>query len=676
MSKKMKITTAIILAVVLVALIVVLVVVLTDKEDDGDHTINGSISFNVGDNGLNLDSVSYRSGYNTSIPLTLASYTQGNMNMAKVNINNLPYEDKSFVLYFTVTNTSTNIYDVQPETTLNANLEGVTVSASGKIDSGETTTIELYITSTRSKSIDLGNAIIAISKNYTDLGYTFLLNMLTDYTGSASEVVIPSTYKTDASGNYIEDLDGSGTSVASISYGVFSGNQTLTSVTIPSTVTSIKDRAFASCTSLHTVNFETNSHLLTIGSGAFRSCTSLTTVTIPSTVTSIGGGAFASCSSLQTVNFETNSRLETIGNRAFQYCTSLTDITLPSTVTSIGDEIFDNCINLQRADISNCKITSIPVSAFDRCSSLTSITIPSTVTSIGDYAFRYCYALAIVYNRSNLTITAGDYASAAGYYAKEVVTSGQAVGEIITENQIQYYVNETTGDKIALAPSVLRDSLTSVILASDTTAVNQNAFVECPNLIYTYSGEAMYLGSADNEYYALIGTNVDTITSIQIHQNCNIIADYAFYDKSNLQTVYFGENSQVQRIGRNAFASCQNLQVVDFGANSQLKIIAENAFHSCRALTTITIPATVTNIGEDVFVNCSQLATVIIDSQYVYTSETDRYSSGNLLRNATTVKVPTSIVNAYDNAYLESASFSTSSESINGVAYTVFTRVA
>ena len=63
-----------------------------------------------------------------------------------------------------------------------------------------------------------------------------------------------------------------------------------------------------------------------------------------------------------------------------------------------------------------------------------------------------------------------------------VTLNNPQVGEIITENQVQYYINETTGEKIALAPAIVRDSLKSVVLASDTTEINRYAFEYCINL--------------------------------------------------------------------------------------------------------------------------------------------------------------------------------------------------
>ena len=96
----------------------------------------------------------------------------------------------------------------------------------------------------------------------------------------------------------------------------FYGCSSLTSVTIPNSVTSI-------------------------GGWTFQDCSSLTSVTIPNSVTSIGEGAFTSCSSLTSVTIPNS--VTSIGGWAFQFCSSLISVTIPNSVTSIGEGAFTSC---------------------------------------------------------------------------------------------------------------------------------------------------------------------------------------------------------------------------------------------------------------------------------------------------------------------------------------------
>ena len=71
--------------------------------------------------------------------------------------------------------------------------------------------------------------------------------------------------------------------------------RTATSITIPSSVTSIGGGAFFDCAALTSVTIP--SSVTSIGGSAFSGCIRLTSVTIPASVTSIGAGAFYGCSS-------------------------------------------------------------------------------------------------------------------------------------------------------------------------------------------------------------------------------------------------------------------------------------------------------------------------------------------------------------------------------------------
>ena len=78
-----------------------------------------------------------------------------------------------------------------------------------------------------------------------------------------------------------------------------------------------------------------------IGDSAFAYCYSLTSITIPDSVTTIGESAFSSCESLTSVTI--GDSVTTIGEWAFAHCSSLTSITIPDSVTTIGEDAFEGC---------------------------------------------------------------------------------------------------------------------------------------------------------------------------------------------------------------------------------------------------------------------------------------------------------------------------------------------
>ena len=166
---------------------------------------------------------------------------------------------------------------------------------------------------------------------------------------------------------------------------LYLNNKLIEELVIPDGITTIKQYAFAGCSSLESVTIPNS--VTNIENSAFGGCTSLTSITIPNSVTSIGDVAFWNCSSLTSITIPNS--VTSIGYRAFASCDSLTSIIIGNSVTSIGEEAFDGCSSLTFVTIGN-SVTSIGDAAFRSCSSLTSITIPNSVTTIGGGAFSSC----------------------------------------------------------------------------------------------------------------------------------------------------------------------------------------------------------------------------------------------------------------------------------------------
>ena len=186
--------------------------------------------------------------------------------------------------------------------------------------------------------------------------------------------------------------------VTSIGIGAFYGCSGLTSLTLPSSVTSIGWSAFSGCSGLTSLTIP--SGVTSIGWSAFSGCSGLTSLTLPSSVTSIGWGAFEGCSGLTSLIIP--SSVTSIGNYAFKGCSGLTSLTIPSSVTSISEGAFEGCSGLTNLTIPS-GVTSIGIAAFRGCSGLTSLTIPSSVASIGNYAFKGCSGLTSLTIHSGVT---------------------------------------------------------------------------------------------------------------------------------------------------------------------------------------------------------------------------------------------------------------------------------
>lgn len=216
-------------------------------------------------------------------------------------------------------------------------------------------------------------------------------------------------------------------SVTKIQDYAFWGCTALTSMTIPSTVTTFGNSVFSLCSGLTQINVAATNPILSSVDGvlfnkaqtkliaypnskssvytipstvtsidnyAFESCTGLGSVTIGNNVTSLGEGAFYNCTGLTSLSIGTG--LTSIGTNAFYNCYSLGTIVIPNNVKFLGLDAFGYCSGLTNLDMGT-GITSIDIYAFTYCTSLTSLIIPRSVTSIGGWAFSYCTGLTNIH---------------------------------------------------------------------------------------------------------------------------------------------------------------------------------------------------------------------------------------------------------------------------------------
>jgi len=165
---------------------------------------------------------------------------------------------------------------------------------------------------------------------------------ITGYSGSGGALVIPSSI--------------GGLPVTGISYGAFRQQASLTSVTIPATVTSI-DYAFSDCPGLSSINVDAANPNFSSENGVLFDKLQTTLIRypaglagayiIPASVTSIWLRAFSGCSGLTSVTIP--SGVIDIHCLAFSLCTGLRSITIPNSVTYIGSEAFGSCSRLSSA---------------------------------------------------------------------------------------------------------------------------------------------------------------------------------------------------------------------------------------------------------------------------------------------------------------------------------------
>ena len=394
--------------------------------------------------------------------------------------------------------------------------------------------------------VHTGDSKMANKDGY--LFYTYEgVNYLIEYTGTDIQLTLPENYngenyKIHNYAFYQRDSLTSVTmpnSVTSIGGSAFSDCSSLASITIPDSVTSIGGSAFSGCGSLASITIPDS--VTSIGESAFKGCSSLTNVTIPDSVTNLGAYAFNGCSSLTSVTI--GNSVTSIEDRTFSGCNSLTRVAIPDSVTNIGKYAFQNCNSLTNVTIGN-GVTSIGREAFYGCLCLTSITLGNNVMSIGEYAFDDCDSLVEVINKSSLDIVKGsvDY----GYVAYNAIEVHTGDSKMVNKDGYLFYTYEDINYLVKY--------------------VGMDIQLTLPE---NYNGEDYMIHNYTFKYR-------EDLTSVTIPDSVTSISDYAFYYCCGLTSITIGNG--VTRIGVNAFENCYRLTRINFnGTKAEWNAISKGS---------------------------------------------------------------------------------------------------
>lgn len=460
------------------------------------------------------------------------------------------------------------------------------------------------------------NSITASAAEVTADGLKYEVNedgnaiTITGYSGTSSDVVIPSK---------IKDVP-----VTAIGEDVFYRNKTIINVTIPDSVTSIGEYAF----------FESG----------------LENVNIPNTVTSIGAHAFHGTFITDLVIPDS---LESISKYTFNNCKWLTNVTLPVSVKSIGDTAFESCpkltnvkyagsladwcsISIDRGNgpLTNAKITLSQGEQIICGSTLIWTLDDNGVLTIkgNDEAFpefwvdnkavEWCdkkeNVKKVVFDTPNLT-TLGS-----GAFFKFVnLESIDLPDSLTTINQLAFYTcsalkNITLPDSLTVISNYIFyncTSLTAINIPDNVESIGDEVFCHCPLSEVTIP---------------------DTVTSIGI---------YAFSD-TNLTKITIPNS--VASLGYGVFQSCSSLSEVTLP--DSLTFIPSSTFTNCTSLESITIPDPVTEIRYGAFSGCSSLSDITIPDSVTLI---DNVAFGRC-ENLTSITIPDSVTSIGNYAFYES----------------------
>lgn len=366
-----------------------------------------------------------------------------------------------------------------------------------------------------------------------------------------------------------------GDSVTSIGYSAFDHCTSLTSITIPDSIVSLGGSAFKACNKLESADIGSN--VTALGYGTFQGCASLTHITIPDSVQSLGSYVFDGCASLKTVTV--GKGVTTIGQKAFYNCSSLTGITLPDSVITVGSSAFEGCTGLETVTIGN-GVTEIEDKAFFGCAGLSTCVIGNSISEIGCEAFSGCAGLTDITLPASLTVL-GEKA----FYKCSKLESIRFLGESFTNRYIIYDILPEDCFGVCINPD--GEYYCENCNPQSRSALSHiNPTVE----IYIPAGDASWDPYVE-ELDFLIWVRYDPDTQPPAETEQGIV--YEIVNGEVMITDYTGAAADLvipSEIGGYPVTAIEGL-----------------AFSGCDSLISITVPDSITAIGDGAFFGCSRL---------------------------------------------------------------------
>ena len=392
--------------------------------------------------------------------------------------------------------------------------------------------------------------------------------------------------------------------ITSIGTNAFKGI-TIENFTLPDTVVTVKDYAFAKSGIVNFIVSETAESIV-FGNYVFEGSSNLASFNVTYNMKDVGVGLFKDCVSLETVVI--NPLWIKIPDKTFSGCTKLKNVTFSSTITEIGAYAFENCATLPEL-YGTRQVIKVGTFAFTGCNSLVGLNFGEMIQEIGADAFFKTPALDQVY-----LAVEEDYVPGQPWGAESFT-------DIIWKNSkwVKYYEYEAapngTWKIIGLSPlgrDVLNDG---TITDFQTPAYREAAEVVGFSMTRAEDKAALkkltsmkMLAVKHNNGYPIAAGSFEGCTAlkkIEMSAVITSIGDRTFKDCTQLKAIEIP--STVTSLGAYAFQGCTSMTQATVGAG--VTNIKEYTFQGCSSLVNLGLLGAYTNIGTYAFEGCKQLPT-------------------------------------------------------------------
>lgn len=429
----------------------------------------------------------------------------------------------------------------------------------------------------------------------------------------------------------------------------------LTKVILNGTNSIIPLAMFSRCSSLSDISI--NSDIITVKGSAFNKCLNLEYISLGEKVEYFGANSFYNCTSLKA--FPVSSFTHTIEREAFYGCTAAEELIIPDSVTMLASSSFYGCSGIKELVIGT-GITEIKSKTFEYCSGIGDIVVPGNIKTICESAFEYSYPSSVVLEEgvenvgnsaffgeefdsknklSNIVLPSSlktiGYNAFSGHCAKSIIIpeNVESIGYRAFNGSVDFDVYIYSYDCIystSACPFNRNAYLSSIDIYGYSGSTAEVYATDCPSLSGEYHTHVYYDMCADgglhkpSEKCADITTCIYCLETISGHtdsdddkicDDCGNSAELPSYTpdcslsfSNGILTVsgtsiIDGDYEELL----NEYSSVTETIVF----NNGFVFVGENVFSDFSAVKFIFIPETMTVIGNNAFVDSSNIKSIV-----------------------------------------------------------------
>lgn len=368
--------------------------------------------------------------------------------------------------------------------------------------------------------------------------------------------------------------------IEEIADSAFMKSEMLRNVYLPKSLKKIQPFAFCHCDRLEELRLP--EEIIELGESVIEDCSFIESIVFPKSLKKIGNYLFEQCTSLKNVDFQEN--LIDLSDGTFVGCQSLESIekmNLNRNLITLPMLCFSATSKLKIADFSLFnKLEEIKNYCFYDCVSLEEVLLPSSLKKIGMCVFYGCNSLRRVVFHSLPVLSSESFAGINDFNKIEFVICGESY---TFSNKEELNKKILTMGGICVADRLV-DGFAFEIKKDGTY-----------NLGYSFNRLNKEVSLLDSSYFANLGIRISSFT-------IGALGDHKF-----LNDIILDEN--LKESAEWMFEDCQALFNVKLG-KTKIDVIEKHMFENCDALTEVTLPATITEIKEYAFENCTNLSTI------------------------------------------------------------------